>query len=102
MKVPEELVAKMLGDGETGILASVVCLGAALAVKRGGDTRLLDISDASGRPISNRLKASIVEAHARAVENFRSATPEEVDRAIALSSAHLRAAGYCFTTGRDN
>jgi hypothetical protein len=40
--------------------------------------------------------------HQAAIEDLRRCTPQELEAAIALHSAHLRAAGYTFTFGKDN
>lgn len=86
--------------GARGILVSTVCLGAALAVKRGGSTELTRIQ--SDQPVTPELEAAIRRAHSVMVEVFRKASPLELDCSIALYQAHLKAAGVLITTGRDN
>jgi hypothetical protein len=100
MKPPQEQIDRMLADGEFGVLVSIVCLGAALAVKRGGDATITDLQ--CDRPLPEKLKAAIRQASAERVEDFRRATPEQLDCAIALYTAHLKAAGYTYTAGQDN
>jgi hypothetical protein len=101
MKPPQHLIdAMLLQDGQLGVLISTLCLGAALALRDGRSTDLTDIQ--SNRPIPDDLREMIRSAHARIVEELRDATREQLDEAIALYSAHLKAAGYTFTAGQDN
>lgn len=51
----------MLMDGEKGVLVSVVCLGAALAVKRGSNAGLVDIQHSSGQQLSEEFKRMLAE-----------------------------------------
>jgi len=102
MKPPQHLIDKMLADGEIGILSSLVVLGAALAVQRGSGAALEGVQTAGGEPIPPGLEARMKEAHAAMVEEFQAVSAEELDHCIALSTAHLRAAGYQWTSGRDN
>ncbi len=100
MNPPRRLIDRLLADGEKGILTSIICLSAALAVKRGGSTDLTSIETTP--PLSPAMKARARDGHALAVEMYRHATPLELDCAIALFGAHLKAAGFTYTAGRDN
>jgi hypothetical protein len=91
-KPPRHLVDRLLAEGERGITVSIVCLAAAMAVKRGGSTELTSIQ--CNVPVTDTMQARMREAHEALVATFREASAVELDHAIALYTAHLKAAGY--------
>jgi hypothetical protein len=105
MRVPPEQIARMLADGSRGVFVSMVCLSAALAVKR-GCTSVPPIKDlrCSSGPTPEGLLQATRKVHEATFAQMRAATPtpEQLDAAIALYTAHLKAAGVTFTYGQDN
>lgn len=90
---PDELLAQMPIDS-IGILTSVVLLGAALQAKRGTFSPIESIVDPfTGKKPTAKEEALIKKAHDQAMQEFRSATPDELDHAIALYEAHLKRNG---------
>jgi hypothetical protein len=103
VKPPREQIEKMLAEGYLGELTSMVCLGAALAVKRGEPGGLESIKDAlTGESLTPDLEAHIKKAHDEVMEILRSASSSDLDHAIALYTAHLKAAGYSVEAGYDH
>jgi hypothetical protein len=103
MRVPPEQIARMLADGSRGVFVSMVCLSAALAVKRGcaAAPPINGLLCSSG-PAPDGLLQAMRKAHEETFAMMRTATPEQLDAAIALYAAHLKAAGFTFTYGQDN
>jgi hypothetical protein len=102
MEPPKEQIERMLRDGRKGLIVSVLCLGAAYAVKRGESLEDVEIQDPfTHAPLPNQ---SAWRAAMRACyDELKGGTPVQVDHAIALYTAHLKAAGYNVETGRvDN
>jgi len=93
-------VERMVGGGGLGVLVSMASLGVALALKRGGSTDLTSVGSID--PVSPEIEALIRELHGIAVKELACFTPHELDEAIALYTAHLKAAGYTVTAGADN
>ena len=95
---------KMLSGGRIGEITSMLCLCAAMAVRRGHPPEIESIHDpVTGERLPPEVERDMMTAHAEAVLLFRSATAIDLDHAIALYTAHLKAAGYSIEeAGHDN
>jgi hypothetical protein len=100
---PRHVIEKMLADGYLGELSSMVCLGAAMVIKQGLPPEVPSFGDpVTGEALPRGVEAFLQEVHAKAVAEFRTATPEELDCAIATYTAHLKAAGYSIEAGYEH
>ncbi len=103
MNPPRHLIEAMLKDGYLGELSSMLCLGAAMAMKRGLPPELTSISDPrTGRPVAPTLEAVLRKVHAAIVMELQNATQDQLDYAIATYTAHLKAAGYSVEAGYEH
>jgi hypothetical protein len=107
MNPPKALIDKMLADGPKGLLVSMLCLMVAHAVKKGDPIETIDHVELQD-PVTHQpwapdqLRAARVAMRA-CYEDLSTGTPLQVDHAIALYTAHLKAAGFCVEVGRfDN
>jgi len=118
-KPPQALIDRMLADGALGIWSSVIALGAALAVQRGGDGHLQhslrtptggvvlieqggrwgDVVGPEGEQPPAAVVAGMRRVHEAAMAELRDETQEYLAAAIALYQEHLRQAGYCWSVG---
>ena len=100
MNPPDEQIKKMLGDGWIGEISSIVCLSAAYAVKRGEPIEKVKIeSPDPKRPLSHQEERLLLKVMREMYALLKMGTPQEVDCAIALYTAHLKAAGYSVEAG---
>jgi len=101
MNPPKEQIDRMLADGSVGIMTSIVCLGAAVAVKRGESPEDVKV-ESPDQPLTEEEIAGFKDLLRRSYDLFRHASPAELERAIALYTAHLKAAGYNIEAGQDH
>jgi hypothetical protein len=103
MNPPRHILDEMLADGHIGELTSIICLGAALVVKNGGPSEITEISDPrTGERVPPELEEFLKMLHIDTVAALKVATPDELDHAIALYTAHLKEAGYTIEAGYDH
>ncbi len=103
MKPPRAVLDRMRADGGVGELTSMICLGAALAVKRRDFGPLDSVTDPNtGKAVSEDLLALLKLVHADAVMALRHGTADELEHAIGLYTAHLKDAGYTIEADYDN
>ncbi len=103
MNPPRHLIESMLADGYLGELSSILCLGAALAIRRGLPAELTSISDPiTGERVPPAVEVALRKIHAAVVAEMQGATQEQLDHAIAMYTAHLKAAGYSIEAGYEH
>jgi hypothetical protein len=95
---PQDLIDGMLRDGHIGVMSSLVCLGAAVAVKRGEPIENVKWQ-VPGVALSKADQAFMAGALRRAYDMFKTDPPDSLDFSIALYKAHLKAAGYAIEEG---
>ncbi len=95
MSGPQRALLDRMPRTPLGAIVSLLCLGAAMAIRQGRPTTLVSICDPmTGRRLPSEIEAVLRQKHDEAVAVLRSATPEELDDAIALYRAHLTEMGY--------
>jgi hypothetical protein len=100
---PRHVIEKMLADGYLGELSSIVCLGAAMLIKKGLPPEVPSFSDPiTGEALPPDVQAWLQGAHTKAVAEMQGATQDQLDHAIAMYTAHLKAAGYSIEAGYEH
>lgn len=103
MNPPKDVIEDMLRDGQRGVFISMICLGVAIAIKRREPIENVQILDPDpAQPISEDERAMIRGVMRESWNEMRHGTPVEIDAAIALYKAHLKAAGYSVLEGYGN
>jgi len=101
MSPPKEEIDRMLAKGQRGVLSSIICLAACVAVQRGERAEDIKVESAgmAGLEFTSEQMAFIKASIVSAAREFAGDPPESLVYSIALYRAHLKAAGFVIEEG---